>query len=94
MKQGSGHPFGRLPRQLRRTAAAGLAAAALGGCAGYGAVLGGPGPRYDGPPGGVPPGHLPPPGECRIWYPDRPRASSRHPGHVGNCAIASRLAQP
>ena len=33
--------------------------------------------------GPVPPGHMPPPGECRIWHPDRP------PGHQpppGSCA--------
>lgn len=24
------------------------------------------------PGGSVPPGHAPPPGECRVWYPDRP----------------------
>jgi hypothetical protein len=34
--------------------------------------------RYYGPPPGyyygqpMPHGHLPPPGECRVWFPDRP----------------------
>lgn len=34
-------------------------------------------PRYQAPQGyyygqSIPNGHLPPPGECRVWYPDRP----------------------
>ncbi|MBX3502521.1 MAG: hypothetical protein KF889_24005 [Alphaproteobacteria bacterium] len=30
-----------------------------------------PQPHYAAPTP-IPPGHLPPPGECRVWYPDRP----------------------
>jgi hypothetical protein len=29
--------------------------------------------------GRIPPGHLPPPGECRVWRPGVPAATSRHP---------------
>lgn len=28
----------------------------------------------------VPPGHLPPPGECRVWHPDRPPGQQPPPG--------------
>lgn len=28
----------------------------------------------------VPKGHMPPPGECRIWYPDRPPGQQPPPG--------------
>ena len=37
----------------------------------------------------VPPGHMPPPGQCRVWLPDRP------PGHQPpptSCRRAERLA--
>ena len=39
----------------------------------------------------IPRGHYPPPGECRIWYPDRP------PGHQpppGNCRQLSSRVPP
>jgi hypothetical protein len=28
----------------------------------------------------IPKGHMPPPGECRIWYPDRPPGHQPPPG--------------
>ena len=28
----------------------------------------------------VPEGHLPPPGECRVWFPDRPAGHQSPPG--------------
>lgn len=37
----------------------------------------------------IPPGHMPPPGECRVWLPDRP------PGHQPpptSCRVAERQA--
>lgn len=30
----------------------------------------------------IPPGHMPPPGQCRVWYPDRP---ADHQPPPGNC---------
>lgn len=32
---------------------------------------------------GVPSGHQPPPGECRIWYPDRSAGQQPPPGPCG-----------
>ena len=29
----------------------------------------------------IPKGHMPPPGECRIWYPDRPPGQQAPPGN-------------
>lgn len=31
----------------------------------------------------IPKGHYPPPGECRIWYPDRPPGQQPPPGKCG-----------
>jgi hypothetical protein len=33
-----------------------------------------------GAPPRVPPGHLPPPGQCRVWLPDRPPGQQPPPG--------------
>jgi len=32
----------------------------------------------------IPPGHYPPPGECRIWYPDRPAGQQPPPTGCNN----------
>ena len=32
---------------------------------------------------GVPDGHLPPPGQCRVWYPDRPPGQQPAPTDCG-----------
>ena len=31
----------------------------------------------------IPKGHYPPPGECRVWYPDRPAGHQPPPGKCG-----------
>lgn len=68
-------------KPLCRAAASLLAVTALSGCAvyadGYGDGTGYPGYERS---QGVPSGHLPPPGECRIWYPDRPDGQQPLPG--------------
>ena len=38
----------------------------------------------------IPPGHLPPPGECRVWYDDRPAGEQPPPS---SCERATRLAE-
>ena len=45
--------------------------------------------RYDDRAQGIPPGHLPPPGECRVWYDDRPAGHQPPPS---NCRQAERVA--
>ena len=47
------------------------------------------GGRYGSPGQGIPPGHLPPPGECRVWYDDRP--AGQQPPPTG-CREAERVA--
>ena len=53
----------------------------LGGCSAYGGVVSSPQhhphreDHY-----GIPKGHMPPPGECRIWFPDRPPGQQPPPG--------------
>lgn len=39
----------------------------------------------------IPAGHLPPPGECRIWYPDRPPGQQPPPG---DCRKLQRQVPP
>jgi hypothetical protein len=45
--------------------------------------------RYGDRSQGIPPGHLPPPGECRVWYDDRPAGHQPPPT---NCRDAERVA--
>ena len=45
--------------------------------------------RYSERAQGIPPGHLPPPGECRVWYDDRPAGHQPPPT---NCRQAERVA--
>ena len=47
------------------------------------------GGRYGRRSGEVPPGHLPPPGECRVWYDDRPAGHQPAPT---SCREAERVA--
>lgn len=58
-----------------------LGAAALTGCVAYADGRYEPYP-HEGRERGyeVPKGHLPPPGECRIWYPDRAPGQQPPPG--------------
>ncbi len=45
--------------------------------------------RYGDRSRGIPPGHLPPPGECRVWYDDRPAGHQPPPT---SCREAERVA--
>jgi hypothetical protein len=45
--------------------------------------------RYGDRAQGIPPGHLPPPGECRVWYDDRPAGHQPPPT---SCREAERVA--
>lgn len=58
-------------------------AVALSGCSAYGNSYGDHPRRYpylehSSP---IPKGHLPPPGECRIWFHDRPDGQQPPPGN-------------
>ena len=54
----------------------------LGGCAAYGGVASSPQhhPPHREDHYGIPKGHMPPPGECRIWFRDRPPGQQPPPG--------------
>jgi len=56
-----------MPTPFYLRAAAVGALIALAGCVVYQE----PAPVHESQPVHIPPGHLPPPGQCRIWYPDR-----------------------
>jgi hypothetical protein len=45
--------------------------------------------RYGGRSQGIPAGHLPAPGECRVWYDDRPAGQQPPPT---SCREAERVA--
>lgn len=55
-----------------------IALTACAGCATF--VYDEPGPRHSPRACSIPPGHLPPPGECRVWYPDRSPGQQPPPG--------------
>ena len=58
-----------------------LLAMGLGGCVAYGGAVVEPYPGpYPGRALNIPEGHRPPPGECRIWFPDRPPGQQPPPG--------------
>ncbi len=59
----------RLTQSLAALAAAATVGAASADDQGYG-----PGGQ------GVPAGHAPPPGQCRVWFPDRPPGQQPPPG--------------
>src|SRR5690606_2891782 len=69
-----------------------LAAFICAGCTAQGGIYPStpyPPPTHDSV--AIPPGHMPPPGECRIWHPDRP------PGHQpppGDCAALRHRVPP
>lgn len=63
----------------------------LSGCVAYGGI-GYPDERqYPGNRVEIPQGHMPPPGECRIWHPDRPAGHQPPPG---NCRDLKRRVPP
>ncbi len=69
-------PVGRI---MTRLALLGLFAVGLAGVAAQ-AEVHAVGYRYPAPQVHVPEGHLPPPGECRIWFPDREPGDQPPPG--------------
>lgn len=67
--------------QVRNIVVAALVVASLAGCVAYGGHGGAPyHGRYPASSVNIPEGHMPPPGECRIWYPDRPPGQQPPPG--------------
>jgi hypothetical protein len=66
----------------------------LCGCAVEGDVYDGGGSRpYAEQNVQIPPGHMPPPGECRIWYPDRPTGQQPRPDPATSSEISFLPAQ-
>ena len=71
------------PSAYRCVLISALGAVALSGCVAYGTPYGDYSHRYPYPAHSspIPKGHLPPPGECRIWFPDRPPGQQPSPGN-------------
>lgn len=67
--------------QVRNIVATTLVVASLAGCVAYGGHGGGPyHGHYPASSVNIPDGHMPPPGECRMWFPDRPPGQQPPPG--------------
>ena len=52
----------------------------LAGCAAVGGTVLGPRERAYPHEVPIPPGHMPPPGECRVWFPNREAGAQPPPG--------------
>jgi hypothetical protein len=75
--------------QYRKALAHIALALVLSGCVAYGettVVVPASERRFN-----IPEGHRPPPGECRIWFPDRPPGQQPPPG---NCFDLQRQVPP
>lgn len=66
-----------------------FAISVLSGCVAYGGHTSGS--HHEAGHVEIPAGHMPPPGECRIWFPDRPPGQQPPPG---NCQDLKRRVPP
>jgi hypothetical protein len=77
---------------LRNVSVPSLLAIALGGCVASGGEIVDPYPHpYPARSLNIPEGHMPPPGECRVWFPDRLPGQQPPPG---NCYDLERRVPP